>query len=133
MNAVDTNILVRFLKGDDPNQAEVACSVFASGGVWIAKTVLLETHWVLGGYDMDPESIRAAFVELLGLENVVVEDAPAVAAALALTDDGIDFADALHLCSRPAGTAFISFDRRLIKGAQRCGLKDVLHPTVTKP
>ncbi len=47
MIAVDTNVLVRLLTGDDPVQESAARSLFASGPIWIAKTVLLETSWVL--------------------------------------------------------------------------------------
>ena len=47
MIAVDTNILVRLLTEDDPKQTTAARSVFAAGPIWIAKTVLLETGWVL--------------------------------------------------------------------------------------
>ena len=47
MIAVDTNVLVRLLTGDDLKQAAAARSLFAAGPIWIAKTVLLETAWVL--------------------------------------------------------------------------------------
>src|SRR5258708_38365695 len=102
MTAVDTNVLVRLLTQDDRRQAAAARALFGSGPVWIAKTVLLETGWVLGSlYGFDEEAIRGAFTKLLGLSNVHAEDEPAVAAALALTTDGIEFADAFHLGSRP--------------------------------
>jgi predicted nucleic-acid-binding protein len=42
MIAVDTNVLVRLLTGDDPKQTAAARSLFAAEPVWIAKTVLLE-------------------------------------------------------------------------------------------
>ena len=40
MIAVDTDVLVRLLTGDDPKQAAAAQSLFAAGPVWIAKTVI---------------------------------------------------------------------------------------------
>jgi predicted nucleic-acid-binding protein len=86
MTAVDTNVLVRFLTGDDAEQAAAARSVFASSPVWIAKTVLLETGWVLRRlYGFEESAIRDAFIRLLGLKNVQAVDESAVAAALAQT------------------------------------------------
>ena len=126
MIAVDTNVLVRLLTGDDPRQAAVARSLFAEDSIWIAKTVLLETGWVLRSlYGFDESTIRGAFTKLLGLTNVKVEDEPSVAAALALTAHGIEFADALHLSSRPAGAAFVSFDQSFVRRARRAGVSGI--------
>src|SRR5882757_8086321 len=98
MTAVDTNILVRLLTDDDPKQGAAARSLFARESIWIAKTVLLETAWVLRSlYRFEKGAIRDAFTKLLGLENVQAEDESSVAAALALTVHGIEFADAMHL------------------------------------
>jgi predicted nucleic-acid-binding protein len=127
MIAVDTNVLVRLLTGDDPVQATAARSLFASGPVWIAKTVLLETGWVLRSlYEFEEQTIRDAFIKLLGLRNVHVEDESSIAAALELTSDGIEFADAMHLSSRPEGVKFVSFDKSFIRRAKRAGVTDVL-------
>ena len=126
MTAVDTNVLVRLLTGDDPAQAAAARSLFESGNIWIAKTVLLETAWVLRSlYGFDDSAIRSALTGLLGLRRVSVEQAPGVAAALALTAEGIEFADALHLTSRPQGAAFVSFDKAFVKRAIRAGVSGV--------
>ncbi len=126
MTAVDTNVLVRLLTGDHPAQAAAARSLFASGPIWIAKTVLLETGWVLRSlYGFEDASIRDAFRRLLGLENVRVEDASSVSAALALAAHGIDLADALHLASRPADAAFVCFDKAFVQRARRAGIAGV--------
>jgi predicted nucleic-acid-binding protein len=123
MIAVDTNVLVRLLTEDDPRQAAAARSLFASEPIWVAKTVLLETEWVLRSlYAFQAGAIAEAFNRLLGLKNVRAEDEPSVAAALALTRQGIEFADAMHLSSRPNGSAFVSFDRSLIRRAKRAGV-----------
>jgi predicted nucleic-acid-binding protein len=127
MIAVDTNVLVRLLTGDEPVQATAARSLFASGPVWIAKTVLLETGWVLRSlYEFEEQTIRDAFIKLLGLRNVHVEDESSIAAALELTSHGIEFADAMHLSSRPEGVKFVSFDKSFIRRAKRAGVTDVL-------
>ena len=134
MTAVDTNVVVRLLTGDDPKQAAAAKFLFERQPVWIAKTVLLETGWVLRSlYGYEESAIREALIKLLGLKNVHAEDEPAVAAALALTAQGVDFADAFHLSSRPPGASFVSFDRSLVRGAKRASAPRVSCPSVSPP
>src|SRR5258708_18494526 len=126
MIAVDTNVLVRPPTGDDPKQAAAAKSLFAAQPIWIGKTVLLETGWVLRSlYGFEESAIRDAFTRLLGLENVHTEDKPSIGAALALTVQGIELADAMHLCSRPPGAGFVSFDQSFVRHARRAGVTDV--------
>ena len=123
MTAVDTNVVVRLLTGDDPKQAGAARSLFASGPIWIAKTVLLEAGWVLRGlYGYDESAIHEAFMKLLGLKNAHMEDESSVAAALALAVHGIELADALHLSSKPPGAVFVSFDQPFVRRAMRAGV-----------
>lgn len=122
MLAVDTNILVRFLANDDARQSPLARDLLRPGKIWISKTVILETAWVLGtAYKLDDAAIRVGLSKIISLPGVEVEDAAAVTTAILLGDDGIDFADALHLASRPSGAGFITFDRALITKAKRAG------------
>lgn len=126
MTAVDTNVVVRLLTGDNLKQAAAARSLFATGPIWIAKTVLLETSWVLRSlYGFEEDAVRQAFIRLLGLRNVHAEDKQSIAAALALTVHGVDLADAIHLSSRPPGAAFVSFDRSFVRRAGRAGAAEV--------
>ncbi|MEO8660855.1 MAG: type II toxin-antitoxin system VapC family toxin [Bryobacteraceae bacterium] len=126
MTAVDTNVLVRLLTGDDPSQEAIARSVFTAGQIWISKTVLLETAWVLKSlFDFDDGAIQIALTGLLGLSGVEVEDETAVSAALALTVQGVDFADAMHLASRPHGCHFVTFDRTFARRAKRAGVVSI--------
>lgn len=133
MTAVDTNVIIRLLTGDDPAQQAAARSLLDSGQIWIAKTVLLETAWVLRSlYGFDESAICSALTKLLGLSRVSVEEAPAVASALALTAEGIEFADALHLTSRPEGATFISFDKSFVKRAARARVSGVRSVAASK-
>jgi predicted nucleic-acid-binding protein len=126
MTAVDTNVVVRLLTGDDRKQAAAARSLFAAGPIWIAKTVLLETSWVLQSvYGFEEGTVRQAFTRLLGLKNVFAEDMPSIAAALALTVHGVELADAIHLSSRPPGATYVSFDRSFVRRANRAGAAEV--------
>ena len=120
MLAVDTNVLVRFLTGDDAQQAKRALALFRDAQVWIAKTVLLETEWVLRSlYGFESDRAAAALQALVGLENVHVEDARAVERALNWFAAGVDFADALHLASLDQAEAFVTFDANFRKRAAR--------------
>jgi predicted nucleic acid-binding protein len=120
MLAVDTNVLVRLLVNDDPRQAAVARRLFESDEIWIGVTVLLETAWVLESvYELPAADAAHALRGLLGLPNVHVEDAVAVAAALDAAGAGIELADALHLTRAPAESLFITFDRALAKSGKK--------------
>jgi predicted nucleic-acid-binding protein len=126
MTAVDTNVVVRLLTGDEPRQAAAARALFAGGPIWIAKTVLLETGWVLRSlYGFEESAIRTAFTKLLGLKNVHVEDEASLAGALELTASGIELADAIHLSSRPPGVRFVSFDKAIVQRARRGGVSGI--------
>jgi predicted nucleic-acid-binding protein len=120
MQAVDTNVVVRLLTQDDKAQSARAATLFKRNEIWIAKTVLLETAWVLRSlYAFDQSRITAALRDVAGLENVRVEDSAAVARAFQLTDAGLDFADALHLVSMGEAESFATFDRRIAAKAKK--------------
>jgi predicted nucleic-acid-binding protein len=125
--AVDTNVVVRLLTEDDLSQAEIARSLFASEHVWLAKTVLLETCWVLKSlFGFDERAVRTALAKLLGLENVSIEDEVGVSAALLLADAGVELADALHFASSPPAATFATFDRTFVRRAQSAGVTNIV-------
>lgn len=119
MVAVDTNVVVRLLTNDHPDQAARAVALFRKSPIFVAKSVLLETEWVLRySYDIPVESVVLAFLGLMGLANVTIEDAPNVHDAIRMMDKGIDFADALHLTGSIAAKRFATFDAKLAKRAR---------------
>lgn len=118
MRAIDTNVIVRFLTGDDKRQAKAARAAIEAGDIFIATTVLLETEWVLrSGYGFSLEQIAKGLRGLAGLPGVTVEAPSQLAQALDWMSHGIDFADGLHLATAEGCDAFLSFDRKLIKAA----------------
>jgi predicted nucleic-acid-binding protein len=120
MIAVDTNILVRFLVRDDAEQAFRANSLIRGNEIWISKTVLLETEWVLRSlYAFQSDSVARALQALAGLRSVSFEDEPGVAKAVDWFRRGLDFADALHLASAGNVDRFATFDRKLAKRAKQ--------------
>jgi predicted nucleic-acid-binding protein len=126
MIALDTNVLVRVVTADDPEQLEAALVVMRSEALWICKTVLLETEWVLRfTYKLRREAVLAAFRKLLGLPTLQVEQRGSVLQALSLYEKGMDFADALHLTSSGEAERFATFDRELAESAMAEGASDL--------
>ena len=126
MTAVDTNVVIRLLTADDARQSSAARKLFASESIWIAKTVVLEAAWVLRSlYKFSDHDIYEALSKLIALDNVETEDGGRVVEAIGLGKQGIDFADALHLTSRPDAAKFVSFDKQFVKRAQRAGVPSV--------
>jgi len=83
---------------------------------------LLETAWVLGyAYGLDDGAIANVLRGVAGLPNVELEDAQAVADALAALERGLDFADALHLAGSQHTEGMATFDKKLIERASDLG------------
>jgi predicted nucleic acid-binding protein len=127
--AVDTNVLVRLLTGDEPAETARARAIFERETVLLAKTVILEAEWVLRRlYRFGSVRIAEAFAALVALPDLVCEDAGAVADAIQWMRGGMDFAAALHLASaRPAGR-FATFDDKLAKSAAKIADVAVVRP-----
>jgi predicted nucleic-acid-binding protein len=120
MIAIDTNILVRLFANDDPIQSPQAAQLFADEDIFVPKTVMLETEWVLRfSYELSRATIAAAFGKLMSTSSVTLEGGEAVQAAIDAYASGMDFADSLHLCSMGAAERFLTFDKKLARAAAR--------------
>jgi predicted nucleic-acid-binding protein len=124
MLGVDTNILVRYLAGDDRSQYERARRLIhheeeIGEPVLVSLLVLLEMEWVLRSrYELAKPDIAAAFSSLLQTVEVVFEDEPSVEHAIFMwKDSAAEFADCLinarHRRSGCRATA--TFDRKALK------------------
>lgn len=111
--ALDTNLLVRLLTNDDPEQARrVADLIDASSACFVPITVVLELEWVLrGAYQLPREAIIRAFRGLIAIRHLHLEQEEQVLQALEAYGQGLDFADALHLLRSEGCAALVSFDR----------------------
>jgi len=127
MIGLDTNILVRYLTQDDPDQAARATRVIEQELTedtpgFIGLVVLVETAWVLQRlYRASAEEIRETVTDLLGSRTIVVENRDVVTRALALAKQSSrGFADAIIAASAfNAGCdKVVSFDR----GAVHAGI-----------
>ena len=129
MIGIDTNLLVRLLVRDDATQARRVRKLVENNGIFIPKSVLLETEWVLRyTYEFDRAAVNHALRKVCGLPQVVVEDTLTVQKALSWHAKGLDFADALHLASSQETQAFYSFDRSLLRKAGRLDSIRVVSP-----
>ncbi|QMW23147.1 type II toxin-antitoxin system VapC family toxin [Sandaracinobacteroides saxicola] len=129
MRAIDTNVIVRYITGDEPDQAAAARAALSAGQIFISTTVLLESEWVLrSAYGFAPAAVIAALRKLAGLPGVTLEDPALAARALDWSSRGMDFADALHLGSASHCTGFLSFDQRLARHATAMETTPVSHP-----
>jgi predicted nucleic acid-binding protein len=122
MISLDTNVIVRVVTRDHPEQLAAALAVMRQDHLWLCKTVLLETAWVLRfSYGLERETITEVLRKLLGYRRLLVEDRPGVLRALSWHAAGLDLADALHLASCGEAERFVTFDRRLATGARGLG------------
>jgi hypothetical protein len=118
VRTLDTNVVVRLLIGDDPQQTPIAEQAFldaiASGGVYLPDVVLAEVAWVLRGYDLERAARYQLLERLVRTRGVVVDDIDAVIDALEQFRLGGDLADQLILARAAATCALpvLSFDRR---------------------
>jgi predicted nucleic-acid-binding protein len=120
MLAVDTNLIVRLLTRDDADQARRAAALFSGEQIVISKTVLLETEWVLRfSYELPRNTILLALRNVAGLPNVHLEREDEIAAALDGLEQGLDFADALHLAGSRCAGRFATFDKKLVNRAEK--------------
>ena len=120
MLAVDTNIVVRYVTRDDPEQGPRSKRLVDDNDTFVATTVLLETEWVLRrGYRYSRAEILEALRSFAGLPRVILEEPTRIAQALDWLEQGMDFADAVHLAGAGSCEAFVTFDRPLIRTAGR--------------
>jgi predicted nucleic-acid-binding protein len=123
--AVDTNLLVRLVTNDDPEQAERAAAAVDGGeGFFVPLSVSLELEWVLrGAYRLGVDQVVRAFEGLLSVRALHFEQEAMVRKALYRHRQGLDFADALHHLAAADCDALLSFDAQLIAAVRRLGLE----------
>ena len=120
MTGLDTNVLVRYLTRDDPEQyraakafVESTCTKENPG--FIGPVVLCELVWVLtGAYDATKEDVARVIDQILRTRQLVVSGRDVVRRALSDYKEGAaDFADCLiGQMNQEAGCAeTVTFDR----------------------
>ena len=131
MIALDTNILARYLLGDDRAQLVAARRLLddVDQECWVPVTVVLELSWVLRKSDAPRGVVLEKMRELLSLRNMRLQSAELVFQALRWAAQGMDFADALHLALSGKTERFVTFDKDLVKQVRKIGV----NPAATVP
>lgn len=119
MIAIDTNVLVRLLIGDNTAQYKACLNLFSKEEIFIPDSVVLESEWVLrAAYDLEPAEVCNSFKKVFGLANVSLANGPLVAQAISWHEAGLDFADAFHLAQSQGQDSLKTFDGEFIKRAK---------------
>ena len=124
MIGLDTNVLVRYLTQDHPEQASKAsyliekhCTIDDPG--FISLVVLCELVWVLrGAYGFEKQLVVKVVDQIMTIRELIVEAEQIVRSALSAYRRGsADFADYVIIFSNRAHgcEANYSFDKRLSK------------------
>lgn len=119
MRATDTNLLVRLIVRDRPDQVRAA-EEFIAKGAWVSHLVLAETLSVLDAvYERSPEELATAVEMLLNHKELTLQDADVVVAAVEhfRSRPSVGFSDFMILeIARKAGHLPLgTFDKVLAK------------------
>lgn len=118
MKAVDSNVLLRLITGDDPHQEEVALALIDEHDVFVPLTVILETEWVLRSFYRWPrERIAVALAQLDAFDRIKLERADDMLWAVERMRAGADFADMIHIAASGDAAVFATFDTDVVKRA----------------
>ncbi len=119
MIALDTNVIVRYLTLDDPDQGPRAKAIFdgltEDEPGFIATVVCAETQWVLTrSYKLTTDDVVERLTALSQSDEIRAEDPAAVTSAASAARQGADFADALiaAAATRAGCNEVVTFDKR---------------------
>ena len=123
MSSIDTNVIVRYLVGDDAEQAEAARALLdgltSDDPGFICREVVIEIAWVLErSYGFARARVAEALMDLTASDSILVENPDDVAAAAHLyRQGGVGFSDLMVLSAaeRSGATPLYTFDRRLAR------------------
>lgn len=131
MLGVDTNVLVRFVTQDDPEQYRLASELFEGAGddgLFANPVVFVELYWVLRRVQKMPHvDILSVLEGLLDSRELLVDRRDLVIEALDLAARlGVDFSDAvIGLLNRQFGcTATATFDKQALRLPQFKSVQD---------
>jgi len=125
VQAYDTNVIVRLVLGDDPQQAALAADIWrnslAQGDIYLSQIVLVELAWVLAASaKLSRDRIASELHRLISIDGIVIEHESLVFEALACYQhSSADFSDCLILASARGANALPvhTFDRRFSQQA----------------
>ena len=121
MSTLDTNVLVRYLVRDIPEQADAARELIEGltpdDPGFICREVVLEVAWVLERtYRLTRTQVAEALMDLTASDSLIVENSDDVAAAAyRYRQGGVGFSDLMILkaAQRANAAPLYTFDHRL--------------------
>jgi predicted nucleic-acid-binding protein len=125
---VDTNVLIRHLTGDPPEQARRATDFLARDGLWLADLIVAEVVCVLESvYSVDREGIAGLVRSIVSSDRMRVSDLPLLLRTIEVYErHRLAFADAYLVASaeRSGVGVVVSFD----KGISKVGTVERVEP-----
>jgi len=122
--SVDTNVLLRAVLQDDPEQGPAAARLLSEASlIAVSLPSLCEFVWVLRrGAKLSTSDVAQSIRDLIAAGNVVM-NRPAVEAGLAILEAGGDFADGVIAFEGQwlGGEEFVSFDREAVSLLEQTG------------
>ncbi len=123
MIGLDTNVIVRYLVQDEPDQSAMASAVIdeltESDPGYLSLVTVVELYWVLRrAYKVSPGRCAELVEGLLDSRELRVDQGSVVRSALTACKQGADFADAVIVeLGRVAGCEHtVTFDQRAARG-----------------
>jgi predicted nucleic-acid-binding protein len=114
--ALDTNICLRLVLDDDPEQTRIARHLVLSSQCFVPITVILEAEWVLRRvYCHSKPDVANMIGQLIQTDNIDVDRVDAVKNALQISARGAEFPDALHLALSGSSDWLATFDKKFVK------------------
>jgi predicted nucleic-acid-binding protein len=115
--SIDTNILLRLIMQDDPDQLAAARRLRAEG-LFVSHGVIIEGEWVLRShYRQSRGEVNAALRDFLSVPGVAADRSDLLFWALDRHAEGADWADMLHIIASQGRQAFATFDRSIASAA----------------
>lgn len=111
---IDTNILMRYLLNDIPEQTDIAAEIIANGAQ-IYPEVIPEAVYVLSKiYEIPRKAVSDTLIAIL--DDISVERKEQIKKTLKLfRETKLDYIDCLHLAGYSlSGEDFFSFDKKLM-------------------
>ena len=124
MPTLDTNVLIRYLVKDDPQQnldasRFISQFVDSEASLFLPNSVVLETEWVLRSvYKFPKESVTEFFIGLLEAREMSFQDEASIERAIYLhREHNADFADCLHVATAISydQLPLVTFDKQAMR------------------
>lgn len=115
---IDTNVLIRHLTGDPPEQARRATDFLSAGrDLWLADLIVAEVVYVLESvYGIDREAIAGLTRSIVSSDRLRVSDLPLLLRTIEVYErHRLGFADAYLVASaeRSGVGVVVSFDKSI--------------------